>query len=360
MDCKFILVKNKYKFVYTQKIMVLENNFINNIKKDISLFIKELSLYGVILSDLCKNSPPYDVKNQLLNISFSLLEEPNLTKLIKRNRSLPIKKLSIFTDESPRFIEKWGNYLIAYYLIISNSQYNNIKNYLNIQVTNIDLIENISNEPKLSYNSNENNMKSTALTLYDKAQSNNLCIGILLISHKNKGIILNSYGDFIQVKLLEEYSSQIGLIVSGTKSNSWKLYKYSLSISVFGLIILSLIYLTLQNQISTTIILETNASLKINVNMMHKVTKVIPKDNNGKEISSALNLNGKSINQSLELILNKGKELNFIEEKSTIYIYINGNKLNEKDLSSCENFVKENKIDARINNSGENHNINAR
>lgn len=358
MDCKFMLVKNKYKFVYTQKIIVLEDNFDYNIKEDISLFIKELSLYGVILKDLCKSTPSFDTKNLLLNISFSLLEEKTLTSLIKRNRSLPIKSLSEFTDESPRFIKKWENYLIAYYLIISNPQYNNIKNYLNIQATNVDSTENISDESKLNSDSSKDNATSTALTLYDKSQTNNLCTGILLTSNKNKGIILNCYGEFIRIKLLEEPSSQIGLIVSGAKTNSWRLYKYPLSISVFVIIVLSLIYLLLQNQISTTIILEANASLKINVNMMHKVTKVIPKDSNGKEISSNLNLNGKSIDQSLGLILNKGKELNFIEERSTIYIYINGSKLNEKDLSSCETFVKENGIDARINNSGENHNIN--
>ncbi|SUY47969.1 RNA polymerase sigma factor sigI [Clostridium putrefaciens] len=358
MDCKFMLVENKYKFVYTQKIIMLEDNFVNKIKDDIYLFIKELSLYGIVLKDLCKSCPPYDVKNQLLNISFSLVENPNITNLIKKDRSLPIKRLSILTDKSPRFISKWENYLIAYYLIISNPQYNNIKNYLNIQATNIDLIESISNKSKLNSDSNEDNVISTALTLYDESQSNNLCTGILLISHRNRGIILNSYGEFIRIKLLDEPSSQIGLIVSGIKSKSLKLYRYSLSISIFVLIILSLIYLLLQNQISTTIILEANASLNISVNMMHKVTKVTPKDTNGKEISSSLNLTGKSINQSLELILNKGKELNFIEERSTIYIYINGNKLNKNDLSSCESFVKQNRIDARINNSGENHNIN--
>ncbi|WP_032120615.1 anti-sigma-I factor RsgI family protein [Clostridium amazonitimonense] len=353
MDYKFMLIKNKYKFLYKQKMMILDENFVSTVSEEISLFIKELTLYGITLKSLCNKRPEGNEKDLLLNIAFALADNNGLSNLIQKHRALPIKRISKFTYESASFIEKWQSYIISYYLIVSKSQYSNIKNYLNIQLNDINQINDI--------NDNENNFqKNDALVIYDENHTHNLGTGVLLKTFKDNAIILNSYGDFIKIKLNKEDSPIIGAIINGEIIKSYKIHKSPILASSISLILLLLVGFALYTQASTTIILDMDASIKIQVNKFNKIISVTPNNSNGKKIISSLKLEGKAVDESIYNMLNKAKELEIIKEKSIIYIYVNGDKLKESNLISSENFIKENKIEARINNSGNEYNINVK
>lgn len=343
MDYEFMLVKNKYKFSYKQRMLVINENTMKNLKEEISILLKEFTLYNISLKKLTHSLPNPETKDLILNVAYAIINQESIYKYIKKNRLLPVKKISNFITESITFVEKWKYYILAYIIIISNNSYANIQAYLNIDSVDI--------EP-----TTENNLIKTPDLTYDK----NTYTGILLKHHKNSGFILSSYGDFINIKLenSEEQSSVIGGLATGDKKKSLKIYKYPILASVFSLMLIFLVMISFYNQPYATIILESNFSLKIETNRFNKIISVTPNNSSGKKLLSVMDPKKKDINFVLEEVLIKAKKQEFIKEHSTLFLYINGSSLQKKDLQSTEKFVMENKIDARINNNGVEYTLN--
>lgn len=343
MDYEFMLVKNKYKFSYKQRMLVINENTMKNLKEEISILLKEFTLYNISLKKLTHSLPNPETKDLILNVAYAIINQESIYKYIKKNRLLPVKKISNFITESITFVEKWKYYILAYIIIISNNSYANIQAYLTIDSVDI--------EP-----TTENNLIKTPDLTYDK----NTYTGILLKHHKNSGFILSSYGDFINIKLenSEEQSSVIGGLATGDKKKSLKIYKYPILASVFSLMLIFLVMISFYNQPYATIILESNFSLKIETNRFNKIISVTPNNSSGKKLLSVMDPKKKDINFVLEEVLIKAKKQEFIKEHSTLFLYINGSSLQKKDLQSTEKFVMENKIDARINNNGVEYTLN--
>ncbi len=335
MDQNFFLIKNKYSFYYKPNLISLEENTIEELSEEISLFLKELTLFNINLKSLCRLSPNIETKNLILNIAYAILDDEKIYTYIRKNRSLPVKKLANFTYESKAFIEKWESYLIAYLLIVSKKRYSNLKNYLNIKLNDNDY----ENENFFSVVDNQNT--GTVLKIKGKT-----------------AYIMTSSGDFKKIKVdVQSESSKVGSIIIGKVSKSMKIYFYPVLVSIFSLLFLSLIALAIYKQPYITIVMDMNASVKMEVNRFNQVVSCKGTNSKGKEIASSINIDKKPIDEYLKTILYRGKEMKIIDKKYPIYIYINGNTLKDEELKSTIKFIKENKIDARINNNGNEYDI---
>lgn len=104
-----------------------------NREEEIGLFKKELSQYGIDFFELVEASPSHrDTREELLNIAVYCIRDQQVLITLKKNKRLPISKISDGTSKSKKLIEKWRKYLIALIIILSNKEYLYLKSYLNI------------------------------------------------------------------------------------------------------------------------------------------------------------------------------------------------------------------------------------
>lgn len=341
MNYKFMLQKNKYRFSYNRKMVVIsEENAINR-NKEISFFIKELSLYRISLKNIVEKKPNNEVKNLLLNIAYAVIKEESIINKIRNSRSLPIKEVSKFTHESSMFIEKWENYLLAYILLLCNTSYLNMQSYLNIEY---------NEENHYGNNSDFNNENQ-----FSKVNS-----GMVLKVEKKLAYIITSCGDFLKIKInLEEFPEpELGDLISGKAHKNIKFYKFPILMCVFSLILVMFLSFSIYAQPHSNIVIEMNGNIKIQLNRFNKVISYSSTTSTLKKITNTVMADNKNMDESISSILKYAKDNEIIKKGSTIYLYINGITIKEDNFKITEEYIRENKIDIRINNNGNEYRIN--
>jgi RNA polymerase sigma factor len=121
------------------KTSMEEHNKINdalNKKEVIMSFNKALSDYKISISDLVKSSPSHrDTRQSLIELSQKMVVDQNIMDTLSSKKMLNIKYICSNFNVNRKFVEKWRRYIIALVLILSNSEFRYIKNYLNIEST---------------------------------------------------------------------------------------------------------------------------------------------------------------------------------------------------------------------------------
>ena len=341
MNYKFMLQKNKYRFSYNRKMLVISEENIINRKKEISFFLKELSLYGISLKNIVEKKPNNEVKNLLLNMAYAIIKEDSIINKIRTSRSLPIKEVSKFTHESSMLIEKWENYLLAYILLLCNTAYLNIQSYLNIEYNEENHYSNTSDS-----NSENQNLKATS--------------GMVLKIDKKLAYIITSYGDFLKIKINSEEFPEVGIgdLISGKTHKNIKFYKFPILMCVFSLILIIFLSFSIYNQSHSSIVIEMNGSIKIQLNRFNKVVSYSSTTSTLKKITNAVAIDNKNMDESIFSILKYAKDNEIIKKGSTIYLYVNGINIKEDNFKTTEDYIIENKLDVRINNNGKEYRIN--
>lgn len=341
MNYKFMLQKNKYRFSYNRKMLVISEENIINRKKEISFFLKELSLYGISLKNIVEKKPNNEVKNLLLNMAYAIIKEDSIINKIRTSRSLPIKEVSKFTHESSMLIEKWENYLLAYILLLCNTAYLNIQSYLNIEYNEENHYSNTSDS-----NSENQNFKAPS--------------GMALKIDKKLAYIITSYGDFLKIKINSEEFPEVGIgdLICGKTRKNIKFYKFPILMCVFSLILIIFLSFSVYNQSHSSIVIEMNGSIKIQLNRFNKVVSYSSTTSTLKKITNAVAIDNKNMDESIFSILKYAKDNEIIKKGSTIYLYVNGINIKEDNFKTTEDYIIENKLDVRINNNGKEYRIN--
>jgi hypothetical protein len=345
MNIKYMMFKDRYIFSYDAKLVPLSSEDENARSNEVSLYLKELTLYSVSINLLTRQAPKYSVKNQLLNIAYFCTEEKFLYDSIKANRKLPFKKLSDLTFTSKSFIEKWQHYIIAYFLLLSNKNYYRLKNYLNIKNTRI----------------NEENNDATAVVPLN--QSKNTLTGIVLQTSTKSTSILNPQGDFHKIQPDNTSEISIGAICAGEIKRDLYYYKYPIAFISICFFISILIFAYIYTKPNRTILIDANSKIKIKTNAWDKTVQVKPLTMNGTTIIKALNLFNKPLDDSIYLILKeaheKGEayEKNVVTEKTEITIFITGSKKESPNLIKTSAYISEHNLQVSVNNNGVEHKI---
>jgi hypothetical protein len=340
MNLKYMMLKDRYKFTYGPQLPLYDASENDKRTRAISLYLKELSLYGIGLRNLSKHKIPANIKNELLNIAFACAEENLLYNEIRKLHTLPIKQLSTFTYKSKVFIEKWQDYIIAYFILITNKNYKSILGYLNIE-----------SKQESNYS------KSEVQSIVTLESSSITILGLALKVINRTTFALTPYGDFIRLNVDDSIDVKPGISVSGTIKKDLSFYKYPLIASTIGFIIVACILMYFYIKPSRTVIIVANSTIKISVNSLDRTVEVDSLSANGSKITESLGLFNKSMDESIYSILKTAREKKIIDEKKQISIYISGSKIIAPNLIKTGGYVSEYNLKVVVNNNGIEHKL---
>ncbi|QAA30968.1 hypothetical protein [Clostridium manihotivorum] len=329
--------KDKYIFLSIPKIKVVRENKISY-GKQMALFIRELRLYKVTSKSLVNKTPKYELRNYLLNIAFFIVQNGDILQELVSKRELPISKLTKYIGASRSIIENWRDYLISYVLLLSNSNYLELKKYLNIQ---------------------EKEDGSSSLSIVNKSKDTSKeHIGISLKGSKNYSDILTSTGEFKRIKN-NESDKKIGQELSGYEKRGFKYYKRIIAAVVFFMVLIGSTALYIYNENYTTLVINSNSKMILEINRFKKISEAYSQNANNQKILDSLNIQYDSVDDGVAKLFQYLNEQKFLSNKD-ILIVISGHKLDNTDLQKLEQYIEDNnkdkkndKINVTVNNMGD-------
>lgn len=178
--------------------------------------------------------------------------------------------------------------------------------------------------------------------------------GLILQVNDNSVHIVTSEYDFYELAKKEKTSPKVGdIYTSEIYKRKNKYLRYVISI----IIILALAFLTFffikRNTVSYTALVTGNTSIELKLNKSNKVVNVRPLSDKALAITNNLNLEGKSFNKAVSLIIKQEKKQN--PSNNDYSIYISSHKNASIDFSSFKNVAQNNNVNIAINDYGEEH-----
>lgn len=336
MDLRYLMLKGRYRFSPNNRSALYDIADIEIYKKEITLLNKELALYEISLKNLANKKIKLVLKNEFLDIAVICAEDSALSDYINIHCSLPIKKLCSLTKKTAHYFEKWGDFIIFFYILLKNNSYPKLLSYFNIQ-KNMNFMEDASNEDPEDKLVDEDNLLS----------------GIIVKKKRKLSYIINAQGDVYLISTSSD--AVIGEIAQGklksTRSVTPLIIKSALFIIAVS--IAAFVFLFENKTMSITVNSTPNFSIQLQVNRWDKVIKVIPLDTNGDEMKESLKLINLPYDEALKDILEKAKDSKFINKDTNVIIGITENT---KDISNSlkvtKKYIAESKINVIINNNG--------
>ena len=325
--------KEKYVFASIPSISLIGDSVEDNRNKQINLFLNELNMYNVLIKDLVDVPLKENDRNIALNIAYYISENDELIKIISLKQELPIAMLNKLIRIKSEYIEKCRDYIIAYYIILTNPNYRCIQDYFRIKLREDNNIRNIINEKKKVHK------------------------GLVIKSVKKSAYILTSTGEFLKVKTNEKIS--IGEIGEGNKKRTLRNYRIHISILLFILILIGSGIVIEYRITQSTVVIETTSNIVLHVNKFDKVVDASSPTDKGKQLIKNANIIDKDIDEAVAKafeyalnneMLNINKEIPTLSGKTLITV--SGQALKYGKLIETNKFISENNIPIVINNAG--------
>jgi hypothetical protein len=325
--------RNKYVFTAIPSMLLVGDSAEINRSKQISLFLSELNTYNVLLKDLA-NFPLKEIdRNLALNIAYYIYDNEELIKTITQKKDLPLPRLSRLTKVKVEYLEKCRDYIMAYYLILTNPNYKGIQDYFRVNLREDDNVRSISNKKQTMHK------------------------GVVIKSQKRSSYILTSMGEFIKIKT--DNRINIGEVAEGKEKKTLKHYKLYVSILLLLLIIIGSGIVIEYRRTQSIIVIETSSNIVMHVNKFNKVIYAYSPTEKGDKLIKSVDMLNKDIDQAMsetfEYAFNNqmmeiNKEIPSLSKK--ILITINGEPLKYGILSKTSKYVYDNNIPLVINNVG--------
>lgn len=325
--------RDKYIFSDTPAIVDITQKVSKQRQDQISIMIKELFLYKVLLKDLVGHTPNKSDKNLILNVAYYIVENVEFLDILQEKRELPIDNVAKKTRVSKTFLDTWQDYIIAYCIILSNVNYKGIQDYIRIEYNDKKSIISLEKVKKTVYR------------------------GIVLKTSRNSAIILTSNGEFIKVK---DSNSSVGEEVQAKEKKGFKHYKIQICIGACLLVLFMIGIYNQYNKSVRTIIIKTNSQVKYEVNSFDKVIYAYSPTDSGKDIINYVEPIDKNIDNAiqkhLEYLYDNRKEKT---ENVSVVITVTGKALKYGSLTESGNYILDKKgyLDVLINNAGNEHKL---
>jgi hypothetical protein len=324
-----LVTKLRYRFFNGSKIRMVNTDEDKIRGKEVFLFIRELSLYKVKLSRLVNSNQKEASKNLCLNIAYYIIESTDDYDLLRKKRELPISNICRETGVSRTFVELWGDFIIAYTLILANPNYRFIQEYINIVEYDKQGIVQAEGDKKLHK-------------------------GIILRKERKNSIILTCDGSFIKIKTNE--SVKLGEEKEGYESKSIKHYRKQIAIILTIIIALSGVLYYKYNKITSIIIINTTSLIKVEINSFNKVVYSYSPTEKGADLLDEANVENTDIDDALKKILALAYEKKMLVNNS-VTIFINQQAISYDSIKETEKYLIEKNIDTSINNVGYEHKV---
>lgn len=329
--------RDKYIFSEIPGIVDVSDRANNLREKQISLMVKELFLYKVLVKDLVTHEPkPWD-RNLILNISFFIISDIDIFERFQKKRELPFNRIVDKTNISRVFLDKWQDYIVAYIIILSNPNYKLIQDYLRIE-----------------YMANDNQK----ITTRDRADTH--CKGLLIKDSKRSGIILTNRGEFIKIKRPD--NARAGREVQSSKKAGVKHIKLKLALVMFLLVVIALAGYSQYTKVVRTVIIETSSKIKLETNRFDNVVYAYSDTEKGKALISSVNPNDKDIDTVLQESLEYALDNNMIDpgmifdssnnSNSKLLVTVTDEPIKFGKLKLTGEYIVSKKINLVINNAG--------
>lgn len=324
----------KYKFSTLSVLEVVkENEMIENVIEEINKLKQELQKYNILIKDLSFDETTYDERNKALNIAYSIIENEDLFKFFNDNNKFIVNKVAKHLPVERKTLEELKDYIVLYFIILSDPNFSFIQNYLNIveaiNVLAIDEIREIKSEDNMSK-------------------------GIVVHRGLINDVILTSKGEVLKIKKNKEV--RIGEESIGVEFLNLRKYKLHISILAIVVILVAGITIYKNNNIKNIIIVETTSTITIELNDKNNLVNVYSKTDKGKELINKLNLRGIHIDDSLVKILDYAVE-NGMSPDSGFIVKVTGSPLGYNDLIKVEEYIKEESLQVKFNNSGDENKV---
>ena len=325
--------KYRVKFSLTQPISLVGEGIVEERGNQIISMIDELSSYNIFIKDLVNECPSINIRNKVLNIAYYIVEESEYYDNLIKNKELSIDEISANIKIEKSFLELWQEYIIAYVVILGNPNYKYINDYLRIE-ENVDIL----GIKKLIEHKSDIEIR-----------------GIAISKSKRKVVILTSKGEFKKINV--EEAIEIGEEISGDEAKSWRNYK--LHISIISILIFSMIaaigikYTT----VTKTVVINTTSLIKVEVNSFERVINAQSPTVKGAEMLENINIQDKYIDESLYEIFKYVLENEMIPNDD-ILVTVSGKMIEIETVEKTKEFLEENNIKVKFNNSGNEYYIN--
>ncbi|GKU26264.1 anti-sigma-I factor RsgI family protein [Clostridium folliculivorans] len=328
--------KDKYIFSSRPKIKVVKDiDF--SYSKQVSLFVKELRLYGITNKNLINRTPKYETRNYLLNIALFVVENNAIFEEIVSKRDIQVSRLSRVTGASRSIIENWRDYLISYIVLLSNSNYINIREYINIQERTVD---------------------EGSISTYEKLNANDTeYTGISIKNERKYSDILTSMGEFIRIKN-NDSDKKIGQELRGKERKTFKHYSKIVAFLAVIITIASSVVIYLYNENYTTLVVNSNAKIVFEINRFNRINEAYSQNSNNQNMIDNLKLQHDNIDDGVTKLFKYLNEQKKLSDKD-ILLVVSGHKLDDDSLQKLEQYIKDNneqkdnkKIKITINNMG--------
>jgi hypothetical protein len=329
------LVFNKHKYVFASipSISLIGDSVESNRNKQINLLLNELNMYNILIKDLVSFQLKESDRNMALNIAYYISENDELIKIINRKQDLPIAKLNKLTRIKHQYIEKYRDYIIVYYIILTNPNYMCIQDYFRIRLKE------------------DNNIKTIA------SEKRNIHKGLVIQALKRHAYILTSMGEFLKIKINQKIN--VGEIAEGNKKKTLTNYRIHICILLFILILIGSGIVIEYQIVKSTVVIQTTSNIVLRVNKFDKVIYASSPTEKGTQLVRDVNIVNKDIDQAVAKIFEgalDNKMLDINKETPSLsketLIIVSGQALKYGKLIETNKFITENNIPIFINNAG--------
>lgn len=325
--------KNKYVFTQIPSMLLVGDSAEVNRSKQISLFLNELNTYNVLLKDLVSFPLNENDRNIALNIAYYIYDNEELIKTITQKKDLPMSKLSKLTKTKAPYLVKCRDYIMVYYIILTNPNYKGIQDYFRVKLREDNKVRDISNNKQNVYK------------------------GVVVKSLKKSAYILTSMGEFIKIKTDNKIS--VGEVAEGKEKKTLKNYKIYISIFLFLMILIGSGIVIEYRRTQSIIVMETSSNIVMHINKFNKVIYVYSPTEKGDKLIESVNMLNKDLDQAMAETFGYALNNNMLDinkenpslSKKTL-ITVNGEPLKYGILSKTSKYLSENNIPIVINNVG--------
>ena len=318
--------KNKYVFTSVPAMLLIGKNSNMNNTKAMADFLAELSSYEVIFKDLFTHPLSEDKRNIVLNIAYYLLENGQLNEKLVRRKKLPVRELSVVTRIGQNNLTEWSDYIIAYYIILSNPDYKCIQDHLKIKLKTEDNVINIVNKK------------------YPVQK------GVAIKVSGRYAYIITASGEFIKVKSTDSVNP--GDVCEGKPCNGISKFNVPIAITLVFLIFIGCATIVEYRRTESIILIETSSKIKLHVNKFNKIIYTYSPTERGEKLIESVNIENNDVDDSVAKIFQYAVDNDMIDKSKKTLITITGKSIEYGALSETNKVVSKNKIPIVINNSG--------
>ena len=183
--------------------------------------------------------------------------------------------------------------------------------------------------------------------------------GVVVQSNKVFTCVITCEGKFVNLETKIKRAPHIGEIYTSQVYKKGSIFYKLILLSVIILLITyGFINIINKNTPVYSVVVDINSSIQLEVNKTNKILKVQPLNMRGEDLVKDMDLNDKTLDTALTMLLVKADKLKYLEgfyskKEKAIYIYITNHSNTLVSLPSFKSKADELKITVLINDNGQ-------